>query len=476
MSQTLSLPPSCSNGVTSQWTEFRKPCPYNSGCRTIRVRFACAGPRECARDVDVDWRVKTRWFPWNFARRFPLPVGSLPEEVLAQGNAPEPPGPVGPSFVTVVQLGLLDNGQLSHCGMQASVLVVDLAESVLEHVRLPGEFEALTYAFDPDQPFAVPMPEELDARIKEWIVAAGLTTDTGYQSLAIDGLPLDDADLTGFHSTQEPTPPKASPARRRSQATVPGREPPTSGGKRPTVANLSQQLEPLMALNQSLVSQVKTLSDRQQQMEVQFRNPDNALALPVPSALRQPLSASLPPKTDKATLAEVTRQVGNPPKVHAAASPGLLRSASFQPPELVELEEMRIQQPQSSSGDLAKAVLAQSQALTALVSQIATSSGDLMMELNSSGTNTGTRGAAGRAKLQADLASQKGIFFQAVLAAMARRMQPTIPSEGSRRNSWVEASVAPDIWSALEALGSTERLAAYSIKWWPSWTFFRFRT
>ena len=43
----------------------------------------------------------------------------------------------------------------------------------------------------------------------------------------------------------------------------------------------------------------------------------------------------------------------------------------------------------------------------------------------------GTRGAAGRAKLQSELALQKGLFFQSVLCQMARRMQPTMPASGT---------------------------------------------
>lgn len=43
----------------------------------------------------------------------------------------------------------------------------------------------------------------------------------------------------------------------------------------------------------------------------------------------------------------------------------------------------------------------------------------------------GTRGAQGRAKLQAELAAQRGTFFSAVLGSMARRMHPALPVEGS---------------------------------------------
>lgn len=55
--------------------------------------------------------------------------------------------------------------------------------------------------------------------------------------------------------------------------------------------------------------------------------------------------------------------------------------------------------------DLAKAVLEQSRALTALVGQMAQSSQDPMVDLSSSSSGVSTRGALGRAKLQAELAT-----------------------------------------------------------------------
>ena len=91
-----------------------------------------------------------------------------------------------------------------------------------------------------------------------------------------------------------------------------------------------------------------------------------------------------------------------------------------QPEELLALE-----------GDhLARAVLAQSQALTSLVNQIAQVQSDPLVDLGAS-SSTGTRGSAGRAKLQAELASQRGLFFASVMSSMSRRMHPTLPVEGN---------------------------------------------
>ena len=84
--------------------------------------------------------------------------------------------------------------------------------------------------------------------------------------------------------------------------------------------------------------------------------------------------------------------------------------------------------PQISEKKLAQVVLAQSQALTSLVSQIAQAQGDPMTELTAAGS-AGARVATDRARLQAELAQQNGTFFKAVMQSMARRMAPTSPSD-----------------------------------------------
>ena len=112
--------------------------------------------------------------------------------------------------------------------------------------------------------------------------------------------------------------------------------------------------------------------------------------------------------------------------------PGLLRSPWSQPLEILELEEEKLGPAQLASHDhLAQTVLAQSKALTALVSQIASQSSDPMPGVGATTFGVGTRGAQGRANLHAELAQRKGFVFNAFLTVMARRMQPTAPSDGS---------------------------------------------
>ena len=89
---------------------------------------------------------------------------------------------------------------------------------------------------------------------------------------------------------------------------------------------------------------------------------------------------------------------------------------------VIELEQER--QGLGPGSDLAQAMLAQSAALTSLVAQITSNHQDPLQDLQP-GAQAGVRGAQGRARLQQELASQKGLFFHSVVLSMARRMAPT---------------------------------------------------
>eukprot|EP00435_Cladocopium_sp_Y103_P075147 s60_g54.t1 len=367
-----------------------------------------------------------------------VPIGFLPEEVLAVGNSQNPPGPVGPSTVVVVPLVLLDNGVLTPTGGSASVLVVDLSEDVLPQLRLPSAFEQKDFAFDPDQPFGIPQPQELLLRVRDWLVAAGDSSAEGYLSVMqevedLDGKPLEEGDLDLEEVPQGTAnggvaAPKAASARRKQPAHGPER--PTLGAKKPTVASLASALDQLLQSNQGMSNQLQALSQRQLVLEQQLvAAPPQSSSMPC-SALRLPISASLNvPRTQPQSVA---KSLGTPPRTVAPCATGLLQSPSLKPPALAELEGEKILEGQSTSSDpLARAVMVQAQALTELVGQIASQSSDPLVDLVGGSGSAGTRGAVGRAKLQMELAQQKGLFFQSVLTQMARRMQPTQPAQGS---------------------------------------------
>eukprot|EP00435_Cladocopium_sp_Y103_P041190 s587_g11.t1 len=370
-----------------------------------------------------------------------IPVGVVPEEILAVGNSDAPPGPVGPSTAFIVPLKILDNGVLTDSGDQGSVLVVDFHESVLQHVRLPEAFEDIHFSFDPDQPFGIPSPTELMARVRDWLSAGGVSSAGGYLTAMeeenIDGDFLEDGDLPpqeDLPATPRTSPAKASTAaqpKRDRKPAVRGQDPPTASAKKPTVASLSHALSQLLETNMGMSNQLQALSQRQQIIEQQLVALPSQSDLHPSSALRLPISASLTSQPSKPQA--IAKSLGTPPRTIPPAPSGLLQSPSVNKPQpLLELEGEKPQTAQSSWSDpMARAVMAQAQALTDLVGQIASQSGDPMMDLVGGGSMTGTRGAVGRAKLQNELAQQKGLFFQSVLCQMARRMQPTMPANAS---------------------------------------------
>ena len=356
-----------------------------------------------------------------------VPVDVLPEEVLLVGNSDDPPGVVGPSTVVTVPSCILENGSLSPTGQECSVLVVDMNEGILDHLHSLPDFHESSFSFDPDQPFAVPEPVQLLAKTKEWLVGGGtMSTDT-YFSLAQVEPPVQEENLADGHSDGQVT-----PRARKTRKTPPAVERQATGsGKKPTVSSLAQNLEKLLQVNSGLSQQIESLHARQSHLEKQVAMPSspNSYQLSRPSALRQPISDAL--KGQRVSYASVAQQIGTPPRTAVPVSPGVLQSHLMKPPEIQELEAEKDACRSTSSDPLGQAVLAQSQALTALVSQIAAQGSDAVMDLGSGTLTSGTRGATGRAKLQAELASQKGLFFRSILASMARRMSPTLPTEGT---------------------------------------------
>ena len=159
-------------------------------------------------------------------------------------------------------------------------------------------------------------------------------------------------------------------------------------------------------------NQLQLVSQRQQSMEDRLAKQSN-----VASMLSQPLGGL----ASAANPADLVKEIPRPPRVKATA-PLLPATLATAPVDVKELEEIRTDQ--TLGGDVAKAMLAQSAALTSLVAHLAAGQADPMQELQG-GASSGTRRALGRVRLQAELASQKGLFFHAVVMQMARRMAPT---------------------------------------------------
>eukprot|EP00435_Cladocopium_sp_Y103_P032461 s3398_g8.t1 len=166
--QTLPLPSSRNNGYF--WKRDVARLDHSgSGCRSVCHGVASGTSRR-------RWRARSSSFDcvppagWIYGRN---PVGFLPEEVLANGNADPPPGVVGPSTVFQLPGVVIENGALEPIGSLLSVVVVDLSEEVVPHLRLVEPDENYPFTYDADQPFAVPHPQALITSAREWVEAGG---------------------------------------------------------------------------------------------------------------------------------------------------------------------------------------------------------------------------------------------------------------------------------------------------------------
>ena len=188
--------------------------------------------------------------------------------------------------------------------------------------------------------------------------------------------------------------------------------------KKPTVASLAESMEKVLGVLPQLTQQMQELTQRQVALE---SSPTQGRA----SALRQPLGAF--PSHGSLQTPPLSSLVQDMPPPRNTSQEQTRQPIS----KNAELETAELLQDVDVSGqsDLARAVLAQSQALTALVSQIAGSTSDPIQDLAGASSSVSSRGAAGRAKLQAELAQQRGLFHQSVMQSMARRMQPALSAE-----------------------------------------------
>ena len=342
-----------------------------------------------------------------------VPTGVLSEEFLDAANSEEGNGVFGPSCTIEVSSVILDNGVSSPTGEKVAVVLIDCTKDVVDHLHLPGIVDELDYGFAEDQPFALPSPDELVLKATGWISVASHQR-VGYYS-------AESAEETPAPALEAGTKKKAEPKKTKPGAGLPiGTAKSVPKPKRATTASLAASLDSLMVAIPTLTTQVQALQDRQ----VKFEEKLAGAPLTTRSQLTQPLSSLLqtPPRT---SFDQVAKNMTPPPRTSASPTLGILAPLTEKPAMLKELESEKQEVLTGDQGSLAQAVLAQSQALTTLVSQIASAGSDPMADLSGAGTSSGSRGAQGRARLQAELALQKGTFFTSVLHSMARRMAPT---------------------------------------------------
>eukprot|EP00438_Fugacium_kawagutii_P013360 Skav216466 [mRNA] locus=scaffold1123:165:1889:+ [translate_table: standard] len=346
-----------------------------------------------------------------------LPEQCVPEEIVAAGNSATREDLAGPSQRVTVNFGYLVEDDLQQepavvDGQFGTVLLMDFHQDVasyLNPISAPVGLEGLRYFEEMDY-LLVPVPGELIERGLEWSLEG-----------AVD-------ERMQFYSAEEEVPETPPPApkrsaRRKVAGGMPGdpASPAAPKAGRVTVAKLAESLEAIHAALPNITTQLQELTLRTAAIEEGGARPPDRQ-----SALRRPIGSSTmigsavgssdlgvlvgempPPRGSRAQAAQAAR---TPPRV------------TFSKQEAEELAE----DFEEGQTDLTKAMLQQSRALTALVSHMAMQSGDPFLELGATGSSSSmsTKGSAGRARLQTELAQHRGTFFVSVLQSMSRRMYP----------------------------------------------------
>ena len=326
-----------------------------------------------------------------------LPEGFLSVEDLKDGG--ETGSVLGPSVSMVVNAMHVD----APVGLEIPVVILDVDQAIVGAMRHAEEVEETAMPFFPDDPFALPSGEELVAKSLSWLHNTSQDQQEGWYS----------QEVTAESEVQTPKAPKARPSRVKPAAHGDTGSGSAAKPKRQTTASLAASVQAMMDTLPALPIQMQEMMDRQQDMEEQLRNNQNPAAI-----LRQPLASSL--VTDQ-RLGGSAKAFGSPPRVQRM-SQALVPSRGGEP---AKVQELALEKEEVGSVDVAQAILDQSTALTSLVATLAGSQQDPMQDLQ--GSSSGTRGALGRAKLQEELAQQRGTFFHSVVQQMSRRMMPTAP-------------------------------------------------
>ena len=355
-----------------------------------------------------------------------VPGLALSDELLAQASHPQegfPDALVGPTTKVLVRLLDLDQEYeeiaiqedpvevllLDMDSAQADSLVMDFTPEVPAHMNAVPFLEGLHHA--------VPVPNEIVEQARLWIASQT-------------------EDRLGFYSAQEELVPE-TPGRHHSA--LPGispkekpggtRKPP--GPKKATVASLSSQVESLLGVIPALTQQLETMAVRQEAMErnlLQRPPPLTPVGQGPPSRAATPVSAVLGQQLTVPLLPSFAKEIGPPPKTRgaSAAPTSYLRKMPEDEPldfqadvDGIPLGSDQGQHP------FAEAILQQSKALVSLVNHLSSASSDPLTELTGSSSGVGVKGAAGRERLQRELAQQNGQFFLKVCQAIHRRQSPT---------------------------------------------------
>ncbi|CAE7359437.1 unnamed protein product [Symbiodinium natans] len=331
-----------------------------------------------------------------------VPEGFLSAEELESGMQAVEAESIGPSMTFVAPpIQLTESGEWvpPQEVEMVPVLVVDLGVQVTESLAPADLTHPDVIAFREGDSSIFPLASEVVRLAKEWLAASDVMPGdrSGYQ--------------TAVSAVEEALP---APAKAKAPK-----------AKRPTVQQLAAQQARMMELMASVVNRLDALGPGGEPHAPAQPSPVVPQAALPHAALQAPVSAVLPPfQAQPKGLAAV---LGPPPPVRAQPT----ASKEQKDLDLLLNPEGTLPTPEGqASGSLTSAVLAQSQALVALVGQLSAGASDPLLEAQP-GQASSVRGSIGRAKLQQELSARTGSFATKVRENMERRMDPTglLPTE-----------------------------------------------
>eukprot|EP00435_Cladocopium_sp_Y103_P025220 s568_g6.t1 len=327
-----------------------------------------------------------------------LPELALASEILEEGNQLGSQALVGPSTRLEVAGAALDEEAITGLpsqieGRTLTVLVVDFTNDVLAFLKV------------------VESQEELDlvAKALAW-ASADEDRDVRVQFYSAEDVPETPNGPTAKRAARRRGPGGGMPGESTARA---------APKKKPTVTQLAENLETLTASLPGITQKLQALAQRTEMIER-----ERGMGAPSrPSALRAPLGPSATAGFAKASSPAELLKTMPPPR--GSSNQTSAHHVSFSQQEVAEIDAELTGQ----TSDLACAMMEQSKAITALVSQIAANSSDPIQELGSVSSSLSSKGSQGRARLQAELAAHRGTFFTSVLQSMSRRMFPAQSAE-----------------------------------------------
>lgn len=369
-----------------------------------------------------------------------LPVGYLQDDILDPASEVTLDDVIGPARVVRVPAGTLEGDAVVPApDTTVAVVLLDVSSEAADRLKpyQTGVEDDVIHFYANDHIDIFPLVDPLVAEAYNWVLAPTASERIVYYSAeeeAEEAFPeQQEADTTPARLLRPKA--RAGPGTGGDGSTAKAVE---KKKAKPTVASVAAALEDIAKVLPTLTSRVAELDSRTSGL---VGVPSQAAAVGGPttqpslssaaqtvpervSALRKPLSAAIPISGQVLPAGALLSKMPPPrPCSHKA----VVESANTARLEAQELTLERQLEDPNANMDLARAVLAQSNALTALVGQLA-QGGDSMADLSTSWTSgLSTKGAVGRARLQQELSQHKGVFFNSVIQAMARRMHPSSP-------------------------------------------------